>query len=53
MNGALYHQSYTGTWSGWENLGGVLTSSPAAVSPASGVIDVFVRGTNGALWEAT
>jgi hypothetical protein len=52
MNGALYHKSYTGsTWSGWQNLGGKLTSSPAATSPASGVIDVFVRGTNGALYQ--
>ena len=30
---------------------GPLTSSPAATSPASGVFDVFVRGTDGALWE--
>ncbi len=53
-NGALYHKWYTGsTWSGWENLGGVLTSSPAATSPGNGVIDVFVRGTNGALYEKT
>jgi hypothetical protein len=51
-NGALYHKWYTGsTWSGWQNLGGALTSSPAATSPASGVIDVFVRGGDGALWE--
>jgi hypothetical protein len=50
-NGALYHKSYTGTWSSWQNLGGKLTSSPAATSPANGVIDVFVRGTNGALYE--
>ncbi len=51
-NGALYHKWYTGsTWSGWENLGGVLTSSPAATSPGSGQIDVFVRGTNGALYQ--
>jgi hypothetical protein len=41
------------TWSSWENLGGYLTSSPAATSPASGVIDVFVRGGDGALWGAS
>ena len=40
-----------GSWSGWESLGGRLTSSPAAVSQSSGKIDVFVRGTDGALWE--
>jgi hypothetical protein len=51
MNGALYHKSYAGTWSGWQSLGGALTSSPAATSPTSGVIDVFARGGDGALWE--
>ena len=35
------------------SLGGVLTSSPAATSPSSGAIDVFVRGTDNALWERT
>ena len=32
-------------------LGGALTSSPAATSPGNGLIDVFVRGTDNALWE--
>jgi hypothetical protein len=51
---ALWYKHWDGTsWSGWENLGGYLTSSPAATSPASGVIDVFVRGSNGALYEKT
>ncbi len=49
--GALYQKTSTGSWSGWINLGGALTSSPAATSPTSGVIDVFVRGTDNALWE--
>jgi peroxiredoxin len=50
-DGALWHKSYTGTsWSGWQSLGGVLTSSPAATSPGSGLIDVFARGSDGALW---
>ena len=53
MNGALYHQGYNGAWSGWESLGGYLTSSPAAASPTSGVIDVFVRGGDSALWQKT
>jgi hypothetical protein len=30
-----------------------LTSSPAAISLSSGVIDVFVRGTDNGLWEKT
>ncbi len=41
---ALKHKWWNGSWSGWENLGGVLTSSPDAVSWGSGRIDVFVRG---------
>ena len=49
--GALYQKTWTGSWSGWVNLGGALTSSPAATSPTSGVFDVFVRGTDGVLWE--
>jgi thiol-disulfide isomerase/thioredoxin len=49
-NGALYQNTWTGTWSGWTSLGGSITSSPAAVSPTSGVIDAFARGTTGALY---
>ena len=51
-NHALYHM-----WDdaagrhGWENLGGYLTSSPGAAAPTSGVIDVFVRGGTGGLWQ--
>jgi hypothetical protein len=49
---ALWYNHWDGTtWSGWQSLGGVLPSSPAATSPANGVIDVFVRGTDNALWE--
>jgi thiol-disulfide isomerase/thioredoxin len=44
-----YYQSASG-WSGWQSLGGSLTSSPAATSPGSGLIDVFARGTDGAVW---
>jgi C1A family cysteine protease len=55
ITGPLWHQSYTGTsWSGWENLGGILTSSPAAATaPGSNRIDVFVRGTDNGLWQQT
>jgi len=51
-NKALYHmwKDSSGTHS-WQNLGGVLTSSPAATSPTSGVLDVYGRGTDGALWQ--
>jgi hypothetical protein len=47
-NHQLYYAS-TGS-PNWVSLGGNLTSSPAATSPSSGVIDVFARGTNGALY---
>jgi len=55
MNGALYHKSCTGsTWSSWENLGGYLTSSPAAATaPGSSRIDVFVLGSDNGLWQRT
>ena len=39
------------TWIGWESLGGVLTSAPAASSWAANRLDVFVRGTDNALWH--
>jgi outer membrane protein assembly factor BamB len=38
-------------FSGWENLGGVLTSAPAAASWAPNRVDVFVRGTDDGLWH--
>ena len=40
-------------WSGWTSLGGVLTSSPAAISRGDNTLDVFVRGTDGVLWQKT
>ena len=60
-DGALYHRVnngvWPGAWSGWQSLGGKLTSSPAALaSPTSMVakyVKVFVRGTDGALWQNT
>jgi Matrixin/Putative peptidoglycan binding domain/Repeat of unknown function (DUF346) len=38
-------------WSGWESLGGVLSSGPGVCSWASGRLDIFVRGTDNALWH--
>jgi hypothetical protein len=57
-DGALWHKWWNGAqWSGWESLGGKLTSSPAARayinnpnSNAANYIDVFVRGSDGAVW---
>ncbi len=45
------HSSNGGTsWSGWQSLGGMLASSPAAVSLGSNHIQVFARGADGTLW---
>ncbi|CAH1087662.1 putative baseplate assembly protein [Candidatus Nitrotoga sp. 1052] len=44
-------QSWWDIWSNWQSLGGVLTSDPATVSWGDGRIDVFVRGTDNALWH--
>jgi hypothetical protein len=45
------------SWTGWqglsEPLGKSLTSSPAAAAPASGIMDVFVRGGDNGLWKRT
>ncbi|MGW1071572.1 hypothetical protein [Streptomyces sp. NPDC002537] len=38
-------------WSGWESLGGGLTSAPAVSSWSSGRLDTFVRGSDNALWH--
>ena len=55
-NGALYEKTSTdggGTWGAWASLGGQLASGtgPAACSRGSGRLDVFVQGTDGALWH--
>jgi len=49
----LYTKHYTTStgWSGWGSLGGVLTSGPAVASWGSGRLDVFVRGTDNAVWH--
>lgn len=36
---------------GWDSLGGIITTAPAAVSWAPGRTDVFARGTDGALYH--
>ena len=43
----LLHRIWTGTegWSNWVNLGGNITSEPAAISRTSNTINVFARGT--------
>lgn len=47
----LYHKYRIGsTWSGWENLRGYATSAPAALTTGPGVLNVYIRSTDGALW---
>lgn len=55
LDNGLWHQwsNLAGTISGGEALGGILTSSPAAVSWASNHLAVFARGADGALWQRT
>jgi len=51
---ALYHIWQTGpagNWSGWDPLGGILTSDPVAVTNDDGAIEVFVRGTDNGLYH--
>ena len=48
---SLYQKVYDGTgggWSGWNFLGGTLTSDPTISSQASGELDIYARnGSNG------
>ncbi|MBI1218691.1 MAG: hypothetical protein GC186_09115 [Rhodobacteraceae bacterium] len=55
---AMYHKSYVGTHdsddlSGWQGLGGVFTSAPAAIAWDGGRIDVFGVGMDHALYTRT
>jgi hypothetical protein len=51
-NGLWHKWSNDGgtTWSGWESLGGILTSSQGAVSSSPSRVDVVARGTDNAIW---
>jgi hypothetical protein len=49
----IYHRFYSPSsgWSGWETIGGEATSAPTVVSHATGVVDVFVRGTDRGIYQ--
>jgi hypothetical protein len=48
----MLHKWWDGQrWSGWENLGGVLTSHPAAASWGPNRLDCFACGTDNAMWH--
>ena len=38
-------------WSGWTTLGGNLTSAPAMSSQSDGIVNIFARGIDGAVWQ--
>jgi GH25 family lysozyme M1 (1,4-beta-N-acetylmuramidase) len=45
-NSNLYHMYYDGAWSGWGNLGGTSTQTPAAVSWGANRVDIFTVDTS-------
>jgi hypothetical protein len=48
---AIWHEWYTGAWSGWESLGKTIVSNPAAVSWGPNRIDLFGTGTDGLIYH--
>lgn len=59
MDDALWTLAYNGGWGSWQrlDLGGMpagvaIASAPAVVSPASGQMAVYVRGSDNQLWSA-
>jgi len=47
----MHTQLWWNEGNGWISLQGVCTSSPGAISRGPGIVDVFVRGTDGAMWS--
>jgi Repeat of unknown function (DUF346) len=57
-DGALHWKTWSGgRWTGWDDLGGQITSAPTASSWADGRMDVFARSATGTLvhkwWTST
>lgn len=55
---AMYHKMFWGSFdqddlSGWQNLGGVFTSAPAAINWAGSRVDVFGVGMDHAMYTKT
>ncbi|MFJ9012506.1 peptidase M23, partial [Streptomyces canus] len=53
-DGAVWHQWQTAPsngWSGWESLGGVITSNIAVNVNSDGRMEFFARGTDNAVWH--
>jgi hypothetical protein len=49
----IYHRWFSPStgWAGWDSLGGAATSAPTINSQADGILNVFIRGTDGAVWQ--
>jgi hypothetical protein len=55
---ALWTRTYSGSWGAWKRVelngmpaGVTIASSPSALSPSVGQIDVYVRGSDDHLWQ--
>ncbi|MEJ2304359.1 MAG: CARDB domain-containing protein [Anaerolineales bacterium] len=58
VDGALWQLSYTGNWGNWERVPGngmtdgvAIASAPAVVSPSTGQLAVYLRGSDNQLWQ--
>ena len=47
----LWQKTAGGTYSGWDNLGGVLRSNVVVGTNADGRLEAFYRGTDDAIWH--
>src|SRR5687768_16472222 len=48
----MWHRWWDGAaWRGWESLGGIITSAPAAACWGPNRIDCFALGTDNAIWH--
>ena len=51
---ALHQKTFVnGAWTGWNDLGGSISSAPSAVSWGAGRLDVFARSTSNTLVQRT
>jgi hypothetical protein len=50
-DGGAWHKAFDGSsWSGWDDLGGLSWGRLAVVAPASGKLDIAIRGYDNNLW---
>ena len=49
----MFHKAFNGvTWqTSWESLGGIFTSAPTVVSWGPNRLDIFGKGTDGAVYH--